>query len=156
MKQLLVLRPGGLRRGSAVFSGQEQPRLLSHPDWSDQQIDRSLEKRRMIALNPVSQKQKRPSADEKCRSPEPLHENEQKEAHENHAEPYTVQQFIPAGRMFLIVLRHVVRQTQSAPPCGDGSAERSLYIKLPPMARARDPFHHQGFENTRFKASDPA
>src|SRR5713101_6244941 len=125
-----------------MLSCQERPCLLSHPDWSDQQIHRSLEKR--------------PSADEKCRSPERLQENKQKEPDENHGDAYTVQQFIPAGRMFLIVLRHVVRQAQSAPPCGDGSAERSLYIKLPPMARARDPFHHQGFGNTRFKASDSA
>jgi hypothetical protein len=29
-----------------------------------------------------------------------------------------VQQFVPAGRVFVIVLRHVVRQTQSAPPVG--------------------------------------
>ncbi len=110
----------------------------------------------MIALNPVSQKQKRPSADEKCRSPEPLQENKQKEPDENHGDAYTVQQFIPAGRMFLIVLRHVVRQTQSAPPCGDGSAERSLYTKLPQMARARNLSHHQGFGNPCFKASDSA
>jgi hypothetical protein len=75
-----------------------------------------LEKRRMIALNPVSQKQKRPSAAEERRSPDPLHENEQNEAHENQGDANAVEQFIPSGGMFVIVLRHVVRQTQSAPP----------------------------------------
>jgi hypothetical protein len=40
-----------------------------------------------------------------------------------------MQKLIPAGRVFLIVLRHVVRQTQSAPPCGDGTAESSLYTE---------------------------
>src|SRR5260370_25914657 len=110
----------------------------------------------MIALNPVAQKQKRPSAGENCRSPEPLQENKQKEPDENHGDAYTVQQFIPAGRMFLIVLRHVLRQAQSAPPCAEGSAARSLYTKLPPMAMARNLSQHQGFGNPCFTASDSA
>src|SRR5215470_15279219 len=39
-----------------------------------------------------------------------------------------MQQLVPTGRVFLIVLRHVVRQTQSAPPCGDGTADEEHFI----------------------------
>jgi hypothetical protein len=102
-----------------MFSGQEHPRFLSYPDWSDQQIHRSLEKRRMIAFDPVSQEQKHPAAHEKRSAPNPFREEEEDESGEDHGNADTVQQLVPAGRVFVIVLRHVVRQTQSAPPCGD-------------------------------------
>jgi hypothetical protein len=39
-----------------------------------------------------------------------------------------VQQFIPAGRVFVIVLRHVVRQTQSAPPVGGQLPRKNNFI----------------------------
>src|ERR1700674_5332850 len=89
--QLRLLGPGGFRRGGAMFSGQERPRLLSHPDRSNQQIHRSLEKRRMIALDAMPQEQKHPSADERSRSPGPFQENEQYKPHENHGDANTVQ-----------------------------------------------------------------
>ena len=100
-------------------SGQEHPRFLGYPDGSDQQIHRSLEKRGMIAFDPVTQEQERPAAREQCSAPNPLCEKEQDESGKDHGDADAVQQFVPAGRVFVIVLRHVVRQTQSAPPCGD-------------------------------------
>src|SRR2546421_8818014 len=51
-----------LRGRPAVRSAQEHPCFFCDPDWSNQQIDRSLEKRRMVSLNPVAEKQKHPSA----------------------------------------------------------------------------------------------
>ena len=73
----------------------------------------------MIALDPVSQEQKHPAAHEKRSSPNPFREKEQNETGKEHWDADTVQQLIPARSVFVIVLRHVVRQTQSAPPCGD-------------------------------------
>jgi hypothetical protein len=39
-----------------------------------------------------------------------------------------MQQFVPAGRVFVIVLRHVVRQTQSAPPVGGQLLRKAHFI----------------------------
>ena len=63
-----------------MLSGQDHPRFLSYPDGSDQQIHRSLEKRRMIAFNPVSQEQEHPAAHKKSSAPNPLREEEQDES----------------------------------------------------------------------------
>src|SRR5713101_1599711 len=117
-----------------MLSSYEHPRFLSYPDWSDQQIHRSLKKRRMIAFNPVSQEQKHPAADEKRSAPDPLCEKEQDEPGKDQGNANAVEQFVPAGGMFVIVLRHVVRQTQSAPPCGD-IVEKPLYTECAEIAR---------------------
>jgi hypothetical protein len=69
-----------------------------------------LKKSRTVALNAVAEKEKHPSADKKSRCPNPFCEEEQDEPDKNHRDPDTVQEFIPAGFMFVIVLRHVVRQ----------------------------------------------
>src|ERR1700732_1306788 len=111
-----------------MFSSQEHPRFLSYPDWSDQQIHRSLEKRRMIAFDPVSQEQKHPAAHEERSAPNPFCEKEQNEPGKDHGDADTMQQLIPAGRVFVIVLRHVVRQTQSAPPCGGQLPRKTNFI----------------------------
>jgi hypothetical protein len=71
-RRLRLLRLGIFRRRGAMLSGQEHPRFLSYPDWSDQQIYRSLEKRRMIAFNPVSQEQEYPAAHEERSAPNPF------------------------------------------------------------------------------------
>ncbi len=82
----------------------------------------------MIAFYPVSQEQEYPAADEERSAPNPFCEQEQDEPDKDHGNADTVQQFVPAGRVFVIVLRHVVRQTQSAPPCGDSyRREATLY-----------------------------
>ena len=111
-----------------MLSGQEHPRFLGYPDWSDQQIYRSLEKRRMIAFDPVSQEQEYPAAHEERSAPNPFSEQEQDEPGKDHGNADAVQQFVPAGRVFVIVLRHVVRQTQCAPPCGGQLPRRSNFI----------------------------
>ena len=101
-----------------MLSGQEHPRLFSYPDGSDQQIHRSLEESRMIPFDPVAQEQEHTAAHEERPSPDPFREKEQNESGKDHGNTNAVQQFIPAGRVFVIVLRHVVCQTQSTPPCG--------------------------------------
>ena len=123
---LQLLRPSSFRRRRGMFSSQEHPHFPSHPDWTDQQVHRSLKECRMIAFDPVSQEQQRPSADKKSRSPDPFRQDQQSEADKNHRNPDAVQQLIPDGSVFVIVLRHVVRQIQSAPPCGD-IVEAPLY-----------------------------
>src|SRR5580692_1193015 len=102
-------------------SSQELPRFLCDPDWSYQQINWSLKKRRVVSLNLVSKKKKNPPTYKETRSPNPLHENQQKDSCENHGNAQAMEKLIPARRVFVIVLRHVVRQAwQSAPPCGGG------------------------------------
>jgi hypothetical protein len=71
-----------------------------------------LEKRRMISFNPVAQKQERPSAKKKSRSPNPLHEKEQDNSGKNHGHSDTMQQLVPDGTVLVIVLLHVVRQAR--------------------------------------------
>ena len=111
-----------------MLSDQEHPRFLCYPDWSDQQIHRSLKKRRMIAFNPVSQEQEHPAAHEKRSAPDPFCEKEQDESGKDQGNANAVEQFVPAGRMFVIVLRHVVRQTQSAPPVGGQLPRKTNFI----------------------------
>ena len=72
----------------------------------------------MIAFDAVAQEQEHPAAHEERPSPDPFCEKEQDESGKDHGNANAVQQFVPAGRVFVIVLRHVVRETQSAPPCG--------------------------------------
>src|SRR6266478_909294 len=96
----------------AVCSGQKHPSFFCDPDWPYQQINRSLVKRRTISLNAVAEKKKHPPANKKSRSPNPLHKKEQDDAGKNHRDPDTMQESIRAGCMFVIVLRHVVRQAR--------------------------------------------
>ena len=91
----------------------------------------------MISFDLVSQKEKNPAAHKKTSAPNPLHEDKKNDAQENHGNADAVKKLIPGGRVFVIVLRHIVRQTwQSAPPCGgDNSAEMKLYTQNGPVAR---------------------
>src|SRR4029077_4156133 len=63
------------RARRAVRSSQELPCFFCDPDWSHQQINWSLKKRRMVSLNFVTHKKKNPAAHEKTRSPNPFHED---------------------------------------------------------------------------------
>src|SRR6266852_2974801 len=96
----------------AVPSRQEHPCFFCDPDWPNQQIDRSLEKRRMVSLNLVAEKQKHPSAEKKSRSPSPSHKEEKDNPGKNHRDTNAMQEFVPAGFVLVIVLRHVVRQAR--------------------------------------------
>src|SRR5215471_7553125 len=82
----------------------------------------------MIALDPMSQEQQNPPADKKRAAPQPFQKKEQNQPGKNHRDANSMQQLVPTGRVFVIVLRHVVRQTQSAPPCGDGTADSRHFI----------------------------
>jgi len=71
----------------------------------------------MISFQLVAQKQQHPPANKKCAAPDPSHEQERHEARENQRYANSMQNFVPPGRVFVIVLRHVVRQTEhNAPP----------------------------------------
>src|SRR5258708_32417442 len=98
-----------------MLSGQEHPRLLSYPDGSDQQIHRSLEKRRMIPFDPVAQEQKRPAAHEKRSAPDPLCEKEQEEPGKNQANANSGYQLLRTDTVLGIGLRHVAGQRQTPP-----------------------------------------
>src|SRR5713101_9029742 len=116
MASLQLLRHSTLRstfRGRpSVGSRHEHPRFFGDPDWPNQQIDRSLEKRRMISFNPVAEKQEHPSTQKKSRSPGPFHKEEKDNPGKNHRDTNAMQEFVPAGFVFVIVLRHVVRQAR--------------------------------------------
>src|SRR5260370_4639646 len=96
----------------AVRARQEHPSFFCDPDWPNQQINRSLEKRRMVSLDPVAEKEKHPSAQKKSRSPGPFHEQEKGHPRKYHRDANTMQEFVPAGFVLVIVLRHVVRQAR--------------------------------------------
>ena len=64
----------------------------------------------MVSFNAVAEKKKHPSAYKKSGSPNPFHKKEQDDAGKNRGDANAMQEFIPAGFMFVIVLRHVVRQ----------------------------------------------
>src|SRR5712671_5369773 len=117
----------------AVCSGQQHPCFFCDPDWPNQQINRSLKKRWMVSLNPVTEKQKHPSAQKKPRSPDPFHENEEDKPGKNHRDTNAMQEFVPAGFVLVIVLRHVVRQARhSAPPVSHPVAAQGLVGGQPP------------------------
>jgi hypothetical protein len=94
----------------AACSGQKHPSFFCDPDGPYQQINRPLEKRWTVSFNAVAEKEKHPSADKKSHSPNPFCEEEQDHPGKNHGDASAMQEFIPAGFMFVIVLRHVVRQ----------------------------------------------
>src|SRR5262249_41676182 len=96
----------------AMRSRQETPKFLRHPDWPNQQIDRSLKKCWSIAFDAVPHKQKDPASQENSKSQEPLRENHQDGACEDHGDSDAVAHFVPGRGMLVIVLRHVVRQSR--------------------------------------------
>src|SRR6267143_2782082 len=107
------LRASGAFRGRlAVCSNQQHPRFFCDPDRPNQQINRSLEKRRMVSFNSMAEKKEHPSADKKSRSQHPFHKKEKDDASKNHGDAKAVQEFIPAVFVLVIVLSHVVRQAR--------------------------------------------
>jgi hypothetical protein len=66
----------------------------------------------MIAFDAMTQEQKNPTAEKKGRSPNPLRQNQQDDSGENHRNTDTVEELVPGGRVFVIILRHVTRQTR--------------------------------------------
>src|SRR6267143_5088375 len=66
----------------------------------------------MVSLDLMAEKQKHPSAQKKSRSPGPFHEKKKSNPSKNHRDANTMQEFVPAGFVLVIVLRHVVRQAR--------------------------------------------
>jgi hypothetical protein len=66
----------------------------------------------MVSLDPVAEKEKRPSAEKKSCSQDPFCEKQKDYPGKDHRDPNAMQEFIPAGLVLVIVLCHVVRQTR--------------------------------------------
>ena len=66
----------------------------------------------MVSFNPVAEKEKYPSAQKKSRSQGPFHEDEKDYPGKNHRDTNAMEEFVPAGFVLVIVLRHVVRQAR--------------------------------------------
>src|SRR5437879_8777981 len=66
----------------------------------------------MVAFNPVAEKQERPSTEKKSSSQNPFCEKQKDNPGKNHRDTNAMQEFIPAGFVLVIVLRHVVRQAR--------------------------------------------
>src|SRR5260370_8216355 len=96
----------------SVCSCQKHPCFFCNPDWPNQQVNRSLEKRRMVSLDPVAEKEKHPSTQKKSRSQDPFCEEQKDNPGKNHRDANAMEEFVPAGFLLVIVLRHVVRQAR--------------------------------------------
>src|SRR5215468_7103394 len=125
--------PCAFRGRRAVCSRQETPDLLSYPDGPNQQVNRSLKKSRAVAFNAMSQKQESPACHKNRQTQDPLGQNHENGAHEDHRDAHAVQHLVPDRGMLVIVLRHIVRQARhSAPPLGHCGAA-SVGDNLPRM-----------------------
>src|SRR6202012_2513453 len=100
-----------VRRGGRVPSTQEIPELFCDPDGSNQQIDRSLEKCRMIAFDAMTQEQKNPAAKKQRSAQNPLHQNQKDDASENQRNADAMKKLVPGGGVLMIVPLPVARQT---------------------------------------------
>src|SRR6266849_7848704 len=132
----------------AVPSRQEHPCFFCDPHWPNQQIDRSVEKRRMVSLDPVAEKQEHPSAQKKSRSQDPSREKQKDNPGKNHRDTNAMQGFVPAGFVLVIVLRHVACQARhqrtscqpfrGCPGFGGNTATvgMKLYTQMRGLARA--------------------
>ena len=119
-------------------SRKERPYFLCYPNWSNQEVDRSLKEGRMIALDAVSQKQEHPSTQERAGTPRPFHQDQQNDPGEDHGNAYPVQQLVPGGGVLVVVLSHIARQTRhSGTPLlgGQNPADAQLYPEMDEMAR---------------------
>ena len=66
----------------------------------------------MVSLDPVAEKKKHPSAQENSCSQDPFCEKQKDNPDKNHRDTNAMQEFVPAGFVLVIVLRHVVRQAR--------------------------------------------
>ena len=83
----------------------------------------------MIAFELMPEEQQHPAADKTGTAPDPFREEEQNDPRKNHRDTNSVQKLVPPGSVFVIVLRHVVRQIwNSAPPCDGNVTCRSLTV----------------------------
>src|ERR1700675_1319945 len=74
----------------------------------------------MISFQLMAQEQQHPPGNKKRAAPDPFQEQQKHDPRKDQRDPYSVQKLVPSGRVLVIVLRHVVRQTgHSAPPCDE-------------------------------------
>src|SRR2546430_7001997 len=73
---------------------EKHANFSSDPDWPNQQINRSLKKRRTISFHPVSEKQKHPPPKKQCRSPNPLQEKHKDNPRKNHGDTDGMQELV--------------------------------------------------------------
>src|SRR5437763_585661 len=78
-------------------AGKNLPYFFRHPNRTNEQINRSLEKGGMISFQLVPQKQQHPPANKKCAAPDPFHEQERHEPRENQRDANSMQNFVPPG-----------------------------------------------------------
>jgi hypothetical protein len=88
-------------------TGQKFPKLFGDPNRPDQQVHRTLKKGRVIALDTVAQKQENPSSNEADCAPFPTKKNEQNQTGENQRNSDPVEQLIPPGTVFVVILSHI-------------------------------------------------
>jgi hypothetical protein len=82
----------------------------------------------MIAFNAMTQEQKNPTAEKKGRSPNPLRQDQEDDAGENHGNADTVEKLVPGRRVLVIVLRHVARQTWHKPELRLGTVAAEIHF----------------------------
>lgn len=90
-------------------SGEERPQLFGDPHGTDQQIDGPLEKRRIVAFDSVTQEQEHPPTDKAEQACLPAEKQEEDNSGENQRYADAVEQLVPPGTMFVVILIHVVR-----------------------------------------------
>ena len=89
--------------------GEQRPKFLSDPHWSNQQINWSLKKRRFVPFNSMAQEQQEPTDDEAGGAGFPVEECGQNQARENQRNADAMEKLVPGRTVFVIVLAHVVR-----------------------------------------------
>jgi hypothetical protein len=69
-----------------VRPGQKCPKFFCDPYWSNEEINRPLEKRRMIAFDSMPQEQQSPAADKEGHAPNPFHKDQEYDPSKNHGD----------------------------------------------------------------------
>lgn len=92
-----------------MCSGQERPQFLGDPHWPDQQINWSLEKRRVISFDLVPEEEQYPAAEEARRACLPTEKREKDDSRKNERDADSMENPVPPRTMFVVILAHVVR-----------------------------------------------
>ena len=81
--------------GGRLHAAQEMPELFYDPDGSNEQINRSLKERGMIAFDTMTQEQKNPAAEKQGSAQNPLRQKQKNDASENQRNTDAMQELIP-------------------------------------------------------------
>lgn len=85
-------------------------KFLGDPDRTDKEVHDALEEGRLIAFDAMSREQKNPAADEKSQTDFPARENRKDNSREDDGDSDGVEELVPAVRVLVIVLRHVLAE----------------------------------------------